>query len=184
MPDYDDKKRKYLSKDFIGLRDELINHARLYFPDNMQDFSEASLGGLFLEMAAYVGDNMSYYLDHQFNELNYETAVESVNVERHLRTAGVKITGDSPASMYVKFYIEVPSQLNVDGSYGPKLAALPLLQKGTTVTTTAGVNFELTHDINFAATNANGTFVATTIAGNRRGNIPTSFYMYAFDCLL
>ena len=101
----ENKNRKYLAKDFVGLRNELLGHAKIYFPNNIQDFSEASLGGLFLEMAAYVGDNMSYYLDHQFNELDYATAVESQNIENHLRNAGVKIAGASPASMIVKFYI-------------------------------------------------------------------------------
>ena len=48
--------RSYLAKDFVGFRNELLNHAKIYFPNNMQDFSEASLGGMFLEMAAYVGD--------------------------------------------------------------------------------------------------------------------------------
>ena len=43
----------------------------------MQDFSETSLGGLFLDMAAFVGDTMSFYLDHQFNELNPTTATET-----------------------------------------------------------------------------------------------------------
>ncbi len=172
------KDRKYLAKDFVGLRDELLNHARIYFPDNIQDFSEASLGGLFLEMAAYIGDNMSYYLDHQFNELNYETAVESVNLERHLRTAGVKITGNSPATMYVKFYIEVPADLVGGDDYAPRAAALPIIGKGTRVSTTAGVSFELTHDIDFAARNAQGELLATVVSSNRRGGVPASFFMY------
>ncbi len=178
MPKKNDKKRKYLAKDFVGLRDELINHARLYFPNNMQDFSEASLGGLLLEMAAYVGDNMSYYLDHQFGELNYETAVENTNIERHLRTAGVKITGASPASMYVKFYIEVPSE-QIEGEFFPKVATLPIIKKGTVVTTTAGVNFELTHDIDFSAQDQNGDLIASIVSGNRRGDAPSSFFLYS-----
>jgi len=178
MSDYDKKNRKYLSKDFVGLRDELINHARIYFPNSMQDFSEASLGGLLLEMAAYVGDNMSYYLDHQYNELNYETAIETVNIERHLRTAGVKITGASPATVYAKFYIEVPSEI-VNGEYMPKLIALPIIKKGTQVTTTAGINFELSHDIDFSAKDKNNNYIAAIVSGNRQGDTPSSFFMYS-----
>ena len=89
--------RNFVAKDFDALRSELLSYARIYFPDKIQDFSEASLGGLFLDLAAMVGDTMSFYLDHQFNELNPLTAIESANVTRHVREAGVKITGASPA---------------------------------------------------------------------------------------
>ena len=172
------KDRKYLAKDFVGLRNELLNHAKIYFPNNMQDFSESSLGGMFLEMAAYIGDNMSYYLDHQFNELNYETAVEAENIENHLRNAGVPITGASPATMLVKFYIEVPAKLN-NGDYEPEEISLPIIKKGTIVTTETGVNFELSHDIDFAARDEFGDYIATIVSSNRRGGIPESFFLYS-----
>ena len=58
--------RTYLSKDFDSFRAELLRYAKTYFPDKIQDFSEASLGGLLLDMVAMVGDTMSFYLDHQF----------------------------------------------------------------------------------------------------------------------
>ena len=69
--------RSYLSRDFESLRADLTQYARTYFGDQISDFSENGLGGLFIEMAAYVGDVMSYYMDHQFNELDLQTAVES-----------------------------------------------------------------------------------------------------------
>ena len=48
------KQRSYLNKDFDGFRTDLLQYARTYFPDNINDFSDPSLGGLFLDMAAYV----------------------------------------------------------------------------------------------------------------------------------
>ena len=65
------------SKSPAGQRLGPIDPAKVFYPDNMQDFSEASLGGLFLDMAAYVGDTMAFYLDHQFRELDPKTVVES-----------------------------------------------------------------------------------------------------------
>ena len=104
------KKKKtisYLNKDFDGFRSDLLEYARTFFPDKVQDFSEASVGGMFLDMAAYVGDVMSFYLDHQFQELNIETAVERKNIERHIRSAGVAMSGASPAVCEVNFSISV-----------------------------------------------------------------------------
>ena len=72
--------RNYLAKDFQSFRNELYAHAKLFFSDKIQDFTEPSLGGLLLDMAAYVGDTMSFYLDHQFNELNWSMAVENRNI--------------------------------------------------------------------------------------------------------
>ena len=84
--------RNYLAKDFDSLRGDLLKYARIFYPDNMQDFTEASLGGLFLDMAAYVGDTMSFYLDHQFRELDPTTAIETENIEKHAHNAGIKIS--------------------------------------------------------------------------------------------
>ena len=103
------RNRSYLNRDFQDFRNELVNYASVYFKDKIQDFSEASMGGLFLDMAAYVGDNMSYYLDHQFKELNPITVVEASNIETMVRNAGIRINGNSPASVEVDFYIEVPA---------------------------------------------------------------------------
>ena len=91
------RQRKYLAKDFDALRNNLLEYARLYYPDRLRDFSENSLGGLLLDMAAYVGDNMSFYLDHQYGELDPTTAVEQLNIQRLLNQAGVPIVGASPA---------------------------------------------------------------------------------------
>jgi len=59
---------KYLNKDFTQLKQSLIDFAKVYYPNTYKDFSEASPGMMFIEMAAYVGDVMSYYIDYQFKE--------------------------------------------------------------------------------------------------------------------
>ena len=56
---------KYLNKDFEGFRNDLIEFAKSYFPNQFNDFNEASPGMMFVEMAAYVGDVLSYYMDNQ-----------------------------------------------------------------------------------------------------------------------
>ena len=58
----------YLNKDFDDFRNSLIDYAKTYFPNTYNDFNEASPGMMFIEMASYVGDVLSYYLDSQFRE--------------------------------------------------------------------------------------------------------------------
>ena len=96
-----------------------------------------------------IGDTMSYYLDHQFNELNPLAAIESSNVIRHVRESGVKIVGASPSSVYVMFYIEVPAEKNSTGEYVPKKSALPLIVRGTVLRSNTGITFNLVEDIDF-----------------------------------
>ena len=82
------RNRRYLARDFESFKNELLTYARRYYPNQIQDFSDASVGGLFLDMASYVGDNLSFYLDHLYGELNPETAVENLSIERALINSG------------------------------------------------------------------------------------------------
>lgn len=171
-----ERSRTFLSKDFDAFRAELLSYARTYFPDKIQDFSESSMGGLFLDMASFVGDSLSFYLDHQFTELNPLTAVERRNILLHLRNAGVKVSGASPASVMIKFYFRVPAEQTVDGGYRPKLSTLPVVKSGTVCRSTTGISFNLVEDLNFSKTDDDGNFIcgATVFSTDTAGN-PTQY---------
>ena len=154
------RNRSYVARDFDSFRAELYDYAKSYFGDRIRDFSEASVGGLFLDMAAMVGDTMSFYLDHQFNELNWETAVETKNIQRHLRAAGVKQYGVSPAVVSVKFTAFVPSNLE-DGEYVPHQGLLPTIGEGTIVGG-GGVTFVTVEDLYMWEKDRNGSLIASS----------------------
>ena len=155
------RNRSYLNRDFQDFRNELVKYAGTYFKDKIQDFSEASMGGLFLDMAAYVGDNMSFYLDHQFRELSPNTAVEAANIETMVRNAGIKINGNSPASVNVDFYLEIPSKKDtVTGLQVPDETLLPRIKDNAVVSSEDGIVFNLTEELDFAQKTPNGTYVA------------------------
>lgn len=169
------KQRKYLNKDFDGFRADLLEYARTHFPNNIRDLSESSLGGLLLEFAAYVGDVDSFYLDHQFHELDINTAVESKNIQAHLRNAGVDIVGSSPAVVETTFFIEVPATGNPPT---PSTTALPIIHAGTIVPADNGVQFELVDDIDFTKTDKAGELEAKIAIGKTNSsNVPTSFIL-------
>ena len=145
------RERSFLAKDFDGFRAQLLDYARVYFADNIQDFSESSVGGLLLDMAAYVGDTMSFYLDHQYRELDPVRAVERKNIIRHMQNAGLEVAGPSAATAKCIFTFIVDAEVNAAGDYVPKESQLPILKTGTTVMTSGGIVFNLTEDIDFAA---------------------------------
>ena len=153
----------YLNKDFTGFRKDLLNYAKTHFSDNIKDFSEVSVGGMLVDMAAYVGDVMSFYLDHQFNELNLETAIEDANVERLIRQAGVRPTGASPASVLTTIYMRVDSAYNRTlDKYEPAQNQLPILQQGTKLSTPDGKVFELIQDYDLAERAVDGNYLIIT----------------------
>ena len=54
---------KYFNRDFVGLKDLLVDFTKTYYPNTYNDFSEASPGMMLIETSAYVGDVLSFYLD-------------------------------------------------------------------------------------------------------------------------
>ena len=155
------RKRSYLARDFQDFRSELLNHARVHFSDKIQDFSESSMGGLFLDMAAYVGDNMSFYLDHQFRELSPSTVTERKNLEAMIRNAGLKITGNAPASVTVEFDIEVLYEVEpITQKRVPIHGNLPVVLENCALKADNGIIFYLTHDIDFASQDENGEYLS------------------------
>lgn len=169
------KDRSYLNKDFNAFKAELLRYAKTYFPDQIQDFSDGSLGGMFNDLTSYVGDVMSFYLDHQFNELNLETAVEPTNIERQIRLAGVKITGAAPSICEVNFYIKVEAELS-SGVYQPKSSYLPIIKTRTKLQSNNGTVFELLDDIDFSETDTSGKLLASisVLTQDASGN-PTTY---------
>jgi hypothetical protein len=160
------RQKNYLAKDFDGFRADLLKYARTYFPDKISDFSEASMGGLFLDMNAFIGDNLSFYLDHQFKELNPSTAIETQNIESHLRNAGVKIVGASPANVEITIFVEIYAIRNDEGELVPDRSLLPAIRQGSTFRSTSGIIFTLTEDIDFTSENLDGSLKAKSVIGN------------------
>ena len=165
----------YLNKDFDSFRQQLVNYAAANYSNQINDFTQAGLGGLFVDMAAYVGDSLSFYLDHQFNELNLETAIEEKNIERLVRLAGVKSTPKAPSTAYVDVSVVIPAKL-VSGEYQPDPDLLPVIKSETVFSSTNGTNFYLYDDIDFSIrTDDNFLDAIVTINGTDSSGNPSSF---------
>lgn len=75
-----EKDIKYINKDFTDFKTALMEHAKNYFPDAYNDFTEASPGAMFIEMASYVGDVLSFYTDTQLQETFLKHAKDPSNL--------------------------------------------------------------------------------------------------------
>jgi hypothetical protein len=115
-PNY--KNVNYLSKNFSEFRQNLIEFAKSYYPQTYTDFNEASPGMMFIEMAAYVGDVMSFYIDNQFKENLLVYAKERKNVISIAQAFGYKPRLAAPAVVTAIVYQVVPA-LGPTENYDP-----------------------------------------------------------------
>ena len=109
---------KYVNKDFGDLRNALIEYTKTYFPSTYNDFSPSSPGMLFLEMSAYVGDVMSFYLDNQIQENFIQYARQQNNLYTLAYMLGYKPKVTSVAIVDVDVYQQIPSRF-IGGTYVP-----------------------------------------------------------------
>jgi hypothetical protein len=100
---------KYLDKDFIGFRNNLVEFAKSYFPKTYSDFNESSPGMMFIEMASYIGDSLSYYIDDTLKESLMVYAEDIKSVLALSQYLGYKPKVSSPAITTISVYQLVPS---------------------------------------------------------------------------
>ena len=110
---------KYLNRDFNSLRDQLISFSKTYFPNTYNDFSPSSPGMMFMEMAAYIGDVLSFYLDNQVQETYIQYARQTNNVFDLAYMLGYTPKVSSAATATVDFYQTLPAITALDGTVSP-----------------------------------------------------------------
>lgn len=167
--------RRYLARDFDSYRAEIFEHARTFFGTKIKDLSESGLGGLMIDACAIVGDSLSFYLDHQFNELDPETAVEPKNLQKLARAAGIKMSGASPARVDdQRFFVKIPAVRNAE-TWQPDSTLLPVIKAGAVVSD-GSVDFTLVEDIDMTLTGSDGGLLASVKVLERTGDgSPKSF---------
>ena len=143
--EFKNKPVKYTSKEFDSIKQDLINYAKAYYPDTYRDFNDASFGALMLDMVAYVGDILSFYVDYQANETYLDTAIEKKNLLKLAKQVGFKMPMSYTATGKCAFYIQVPA--NSDGSQNADL--VPILKEGTVLSSQGGNTFVLANAVDF-----------------------------------
>jgi len=101
---------KYINKDFNEFRSQLLNFAQTYFPTTYTDFTPSSPGVMFMEMASYVGDVLSFYLDNQIQENFLQYARQSNNLYELAYMFGYKPKVTGLATANIDFYQLVPAK--------------------------------------------------------------------------
>jgi len=147
-----DNNIQYLNKSFSDFKSNLINYAKTYFPTAYNDFSDANPGAMFIEMASYVGDVMSFYLDNQIQENFLLYAKEKENLYAMSYVLGYRPKASYASSATIDLYQQMPSlpgsnPLIPDTTYGL------IVPSNTTITSiSTGIKFLTTQQVDFTDT--------------------------------
>ena len=138
-------KISYTVRDYQGIRAELSNYVKTYYPELIQDFNDASVFSVFLDLNAAVADNLHYHIDRSIQETVLQYAQQRSSIYNIARTYGLKIPNLKPSVSLVDFSITVPV-------FGDKEDEryLGTLVRGSQVSG-AGIVFENVYDIDFAS---------------------------------
>lgn len=160
---------KYLNKDFSQLKESLIEFAKTYYPNTYKDFSEASTGMMFIEMAAYVGDVMSYYIDYQFKESMLINSEERKNIIDAAKSMGYKAKTTTPSVSKLDVYHLVPAKVGLDGTMVPDLNYAQIIKPGMTVSSDSGVTFLTNSPVDFTVDTKNDQLEISVFQRNAAG---------------
>ena len=141
---------KYTGRDFDTIRNSLIEYSKTYFPTTYNDFSPNSPGSLFIEMASYVGDVLSFYLDNQIQETFLQYARQESNLYDLSYMMGYKPQVTTAAIVEVDVYQQVPAATNAESVKVPDYNYALLFPENTTITSVDNVGFVIQDSIDFS----------------------------------
>ena len=145
-----EKKINYFARNFTDVRGELINYVKHFYPELYQDFNDASIGMMLLELNAATADMLSFHTDRMFQETQIDYAQERRSVMSIARTLGLKIPGRRSSITLVDFSVVVPV-------YGDTfdIRYAPIIRYGAQVAG-GGQTFETLDDIDFSSPYSSG----------------------------
>lgn len=164
------KEVKYLNKDFAQFRQNLINFTRQYFPNTYNDFNESSPGMLFIEMASYVGDVLSYYTDQSFRESVLSNAKEDANILQLAQLFGYRTKLNSPATVTLDVYQLVPAK-GIGTTAEPDYDYALSIKENAQIQTDEGINFVTVQPVDFAVDTGTDPRNVSVYSVDSNGNV-------------
>ena len=164
---------KYIGRDFSSIRQNLIEFAKSYYPTAYNDFNESSPGMMFIEMAAYVGDVLSYYVDNQYRETLLHSAEEKKNIFKIAQSFGYKPKLSTPSFTVADLTIEVPASSIDDDNYEPDTSYALKVDADSIFSSKSGRSFRLMDDVDFAVSTSYDSRVEKI--SKSEDDIPTHF---------
>jgi len=167
---------RYLNKDFGAFREGLIEFTKTYYPNTYNDFNEASPGMMFIEMAAYVGDVLSYYVDTQFKEMLLAYAEDKKTIYEMAQVYGYKPKITQPSFTTLDAFQTVPATGTGESNTADMRYTL-IIKEGTQITSDNGIIFRTREDCNFKFSSSFDPLTITPFDTNQATGEATSYLL-------
>jgi len=169
---------KYINKNFSDFRSALIEYTKTYFPNTYSDFSPSSPGMLFMEMSAYVGDVLSFYLDNQIQENFIQFTRQQNNLYTLAYMLGYRPKVTTAATVDITLYQQVPSLL-VGDQYIPDYSYSLFIKENLEISSTlvGGSNFLIQDPIDFSYSSSLDPTEASIYSVNASTGVPDYFLL-------
>lgn len=138
------KKISYAKRDFAGLREELVNLTKDYYPDLIKNTNDASIYSVLLDLNAAIGDNLHYHIDRVWQETMLDFAQQRRSLFHIAKTYGIRLPGNRPSVALCDFSINVPVRGDKEDE-----RYLGILKAGAQISG-GGQTFETIEDIDFS----------------------------------
>jgi hypothetical protein len=149
-------KISYTNRDFVSLREDLLNYTQQYYPELIQNFNDASLFSVLMDLNAAIGDNLNYHIDRSAQETVLQYAQQRSSIFNIARTYGLKVPGYRPSVAVVDISITVPPFGDAED-----IRYLGILRAGSQFNG-GGQIFELVNEVDFSTQFNNEGFINRT----------------------
>ena len=143
---------KYINREFSDFKEQLVEYAKNYFPNTYNDFSPTSPGTMFIEMAAYVGDVLSFYQDTQLQETYLQYAKDPGNLYSIAYMLGYRPKVSSVSEVEITVTHNVPADSNYNPDYSQALSIAANAVLGASLNNT--VDFIIDEKIDFSVSSS------------------------------
>lgn len=196
---------RFIGKDFFTFVDDLIARIQVQFVNEFNDFIASGVGVMLIDMVAWAGELLSFYIDRQASENYIATARHRRSISRIARNVGYKMRAAVSASVDLSinlseakaFDVTIPVGFQFQGPNGLVFEALeavtfPAGEGPSDTARTVSVAEGTTINQNFTSDGSkNQTFVLTpgenkfvadgTAVGSVDGSLWTESEFITFD---
>jgi hypothetical protein len=170
------KEVRYLNKDFSSFRENLINFAKYYYPNTYADFNDAAPGVMFIDMASYIGDVLSYYTDYTFKEGLLYNTTEKKNIIALAKYLGYTTTPAKGAVGTIDIFQICPSTTDTNGNYIPDSNYALSIQENMQVSNNVGSSFLTSTSLDFSVNTSLSPLTSSVYQRDSTG-VPTFFLL-------
>jgi hypothetical protein len=136
----------FTDRDYNSIKNFLLEYTKQYYPNTFRDFTESSFGAMVIDLLSIIGDNLSFYIDFQGNELILDTAKLYENIIKLAKERGYKDTGKPSSFSEQSFYVIIP----IDENGQPDDDYVPILKKDSSFSVeSTNSSFILLNDVDF-----------------------------------